>query len=90
MQHPACVCQNENFGTGYVCMGIYKRMKESGFLYAIVASALDMHAKCGAIDKARELFGIMPQTDVSSCNMICTKWICWKGSKKFQANEQRC
>ncbi|XP_057873039.2 pentatricopeptide repeat-containing protein At3g12770 [Cryptomeria japonica] len=49
-------------------MGIHQSIKDRGILPdIIVATALvDMYAKCGSIDKARELFDKMPQRDVFS------------------------
>ncbi|XP_057821304.2 pentatricopeptide repeat-containing protein At3g12770-like isoform X2 [Cryptomeria japonica] len=49
-------------------MGVHQIIVESGFLSdVVVASALvDMYAKCGSIDQARELFDKMPQRDVVS------------------------
>ncbi|XP_057837814.1 pentatricopeptide repeat-containing protein At3g24000, mitochondrial-like [Cryptomeria japonica] len=49
-------------------MAIHQSIKDRGILSdVVVASALvDMYAKCGSIDKARELFDRMPQRNVFS------------------------
>ncbi|XP_057860967.1 putative pentatricopeptide repeat-containing protein At1g68930 [Cryptomeria japonica] len=53
-------------------MKLHKKIIECGFLSdAVVASALiDMYAKCGSIQKARELFDKMSQRDVVSWNAM--------------------
>ncbi|XP_057853781.2 pentatricopeptide repeat-containing protein At5g66520 [Cryptomeria japonica] len=53
-------------------MHIHQRIMEGGFLSDIVVgnALLDMYAKCGSIDKARELFNRMPQRDVISWNAM--------------------
>ncbi|XP_057837431.2 pentatricopeptide repeat-containing protein At2g03880, mitochondrial-like [Cryptomeria japonica] len=53
-------------------MNIHESIKEGGFFSdVIVATALiDMYAKCRSIDKARELFDIIPQKDVISWNAM--------------------
>ncbi|XP_057837438.2 pentatricopeptide repeat-containing protein At3g24000, mitochondrial-like [Cryptomeria japonica] len=53
-------------------MDIHQSIVEGGTLSdIIVANALvDMYAKCGSIDKARELFNRMPQRNVVSWNAI--------------------
>ncbi|XP_057826496.2 pentatricopeptide repeat-containing protein At2g13600 [Cryptomeria japonica] len=53
-------------------MDIHKSIIESGFfLDAVVASGLiDMYAKCGNIQKARELFDKLSQRDVVSWNAM--------------------
>ncbi|XP_057836797.2 putative pentatricopeptide repeat-containing protein At3g13770, mitochondrial isoform X1 [Cryptomeria japonica] len=53
-------------------MDIHQSIMEGGFLSDItVGNALvDMYAKCGSIDKARELFDRMPQRDVISWNAM--------------------
>ncbi|XP_059069534.1 pentatricopeptide repeat-containing protein At3g24000, mitochondrial-like [Cryptomeria japonica] len=48
-------------------MKIHQRITEGGFLSDVVSNALiDMYAKCGSIDKARELFDRMPRRNVFS------------------------
>ncbi|XP_057816394.2 putative pentatricopeptide repeat-containing protein At3g13770, mitochondrial [Cryptomeria japonica] len=61
---PACA----KIGAVEEGMGIHQSIIETGFLSDIVvASALvDMYAKCGSVDKARQLFDRMPQRDVVS------------------------
>ncbi|XP_057837437.2 pentatricopeptide repeat-containing protein At2g13600 isoform X2 [Cryptomeria japonica] len=50
---------------------IHHRITEGGIFSGVVANALvDMYAKCGSIDKARELFDKMPQRDVVSWNAM--------------------
>ncbi|XP_057873032.2 pentatricopeptide repeat-containing protein At1g11290, chloroplastic-like [Cryptomeria japonica] len=53
-------------------MDIHQCIMERGFLSDIrVGNALvDMYAKCGSIDKARELFDKMPQKNVVSWNVM--------------------
>ncbi|XP_057873047.2 pentatricopeptide repeat-containing protein At1g11290, chloroplastic-like [Cryptomeria japonica] len=53
-------------------MDIHKRMTDRGILSdVVVATALvDMYAKCGRINKARELFDKMPQRNVVSWNAM--------------------
>ncbi|XP_059067389.1 pentatricopeptide repeat-containing protein At2g39620 [Cryptomeria japonica] len=53
-------------------MYIHQSIKDRGISSnVVVASALvDMYAKCGRIDKARELFDSMPQKDVVSWNAM--------------------
>ncbi|XP_057858599.2 pentatricopeptide repeat-containing protein At2g27610-like [Cryptomeria japonica] len=53
-------------------MDIHQSIMEGGFLSdVVVATALvDMYAKCGSIDKARELFDRIPQKDVMSWNAM--------------------
>ncbi|XP_057844583.2 pentatricopeptide repeat-containing protein At2g03880, mitochondrial-like [Cryptomeria japonica] len=53
-------------------MDIHQSIMEGGFLLDnIVGNALvDMYAKCGSIDKARELFDRLPQKDVISWNAM--------------------
>jgi len=44
-------------------------------LDVVVATTLkDMYAKCGSIDKARELFGMMPQRNVTSWNAMIARY----------------
>ncbi|XP_059069665.1 pentatricopeptide repeat-containing protein At1g15510, chloroplastic-like isoform X2 [Cryptomeria japonica] len=48
-------------------MDIHQSIKDRGILSDVVATALlDMYAKCGSIDKARELFDGLPQRNVVS------------------------
>ncbi|XP_057872340.2 pentatricopeptide repeat-containing protein DOT4, chloroplastic-like [Cryptomeria japonica] len=58
-------------------MNIHQSIMEGGFLSdVIVASALvDMYAKCGSIDKARELFDRMPQRDVISWTAMIAGYV---------------
>ncbi|XP_057852302.2 pentatricopeptide repeat-containing protein At4g13650-like isoform X2 [Cryptomeria japonica] len=51
---------------------IHQSIKDRGILSnVVVATALvDMYAKCGSIDKARELFDRMPERDVFSWNTM--------------------
>ncbi|XP_057841718.2 pentatricopeptide repeat-containing protein At1g11290, chloroplastic-like [Cryptomeria japonica] len=53
-------------------MDIHKSIMEGGFLSDIIVgnALVDMYAKCGNIDKARELFDKMPQRDVISWNAV--------------------
>ncbi|XP_059069471.1 putative pentatricopeptide repeat-containing protein At1g68930 [Cryptomeria japonica] len=53
-------------------MSIHKNIKDRGILAdVVVATALiDMYAKCGSIDKARELFDKMPEKNVVSWNAM--------------------
>ncbi|XP_057873030.2 pentatricopeptide repeat-containing protein At1g11290, chloroplastic isoform X2 [Cryptomeria japonica] len=52
-------------------MDIHKSIKDRGILSDVVENALvDMYAKCGSIDKARQLFDRMPQRDVVSWNAM--------------------
>ncbi|XP_057815875.1 pentatricopeptide repeat-containing protein At3g24000, mitochondrial-like [Cryptomeria japonica] len=53
-------------------MDIHQSIREGGFLSdVVVASALvDMYAKCGSIEKARELFDKMPLRNVVSWNAM--------------------
>jgi len=80
-------------------MDIHQSIKDMGILTYVVAISLgDMYAKCGSIDKAHELFNMMPQRNaLMECNdcKICTKWIFFKKAletfkqmhkKNFQAN----
>ncbi|XP_057854814.2 pentatricopeptide repeat-containing protein At1g11290, chloroplastic-like [Cryptomeria japonica] len=52
--------------------GIHQRIIEAGFFsVSLVGNALiDMYAKCGSIDKARQLFDRMPHKDVISWNTM--------------------
>ncbi|XP_057871944.2 pentatricopeptide repeat-containing protein At1g15510, chloroplastic isoform X2 [Cryptomeria japonica] len=49
-------------------MAIHQSITEGGFLsdVVVVSALVDMYAKCGSIDKARELFDRMPQRTVVS------------------------
>ncbi|XP_057832150.2 pentatricopeptide repeat-containing protein At3g12770-like [Cryptomeria japonica] len=53
-------------------MDIHQSTMEEGFLSDIMVgnALLDMYAKCGSIDKARELFDKMSQRDVISWNAM--------------------
>ncbi|XP_059069530.1 pentatricopeptide repeat-containing protein At4g13650-like [Cryptomeria japonica] len=53
-------------------MDIHKSIKDRGILSDVVVATvlLDMYAKCGRIDKARELFDKMPQRNVISWNAM--------------------
>ncbi|XP_057843691.2 pentatricopeptide repeat-containing protein At2g13600-like [Cryptomeria japonica] len=52
-------------------MEIHHKVIESGFLADTVANSLiDMYAKCGSIQKARELFNKIPQRNVVSWNAM--------------------
>ncbi|XP_057858097.2 pentatricopeptide repeat-containing protein At2g13600-like isoform X2 [Cryptomeria japonica] len=53
-------------------MGIHESIMEWGFSSDIVVgnALVDMYAKCGSIEKARELFERMPQRDVASWNAM--------------------
>ncbi|XP_057837809.2 pentatricopeptide repeat-containing protein At1g11290, chloroplastic-like [Cryptomeria japonica] len=53
-------------------MGIHQSIKDRGMLSDVVVAAalVDMHAQCGSIDKARELFEKMPQRNVVSWNAM--------------------
>ncbi|XP_057834230.1 pentatricopeptide repeat-containing protein At4g02750-like [Cryptomeria japonica] len=65
---PACA----KMGDTVQGLGIHQRIMEGGlFSNVVVATALiDMYAKCGSIDKARELFDKMPQRRVISWNAM--------------------
>ncbi|XP_059068267.1 pentatricopeptide repeat-containing protein At4g13650-like [Cryptomeria japonica] len=65
---PACAKMGA-LGQG---MDIHQSIKDRGFLSdVVVATALvDMYAKCGNIDKARELFDRMPQRNVFTWNAM--------------------
>ncbi|XP_057854806.2 pentatricopeptide repeat-containing protein At5g27110 [Cryptomeria japonica] len=51
-------------------LDIHQSIIDGGFLSDIIVgnALLDMYAKCGSLDKARELFDRMPQRDVISWN----------------------
>ncbi|KAH9317982.1 hypothetical protein KI387_019751, partial [Taxus chinensis] len=51
---------------------IHRRIRENGFLSDVVLgnTLIAMYAKCGSIQKARELFDQLPQQDVVSWNAI--------------------
>ncbi|XP_057833042.2 pentatricopeptide repeat-containing protein At1g11290, chloroplastic [Cryptomeria japonica] len=53
-------------------MDIHQRITEGGFLSDVVVanSLVDMYAKCGSINKARELFDKMSQRNVVSWNAM--------------------
>ncbi|XP_057817148.2 pentatricopeptide repeat-containing protein At3g12770-like [Cryptomeria japonica] len=53
-------------------MDIHQSIKDQGILSDVVVTnaLVDMYAKCGRIDKARELFDKMPQRDVVSWNTM--------------------
>eukprot|EP01018_Ginkgo_biloba_P002433 Gb_04612 [translate_table: standard] len=53
-------------------MEIHEEIKRSGFQSCVfVANALvDMYAKCGIIENARNMFDLMPQRDVVSWNVM--------------------
>ncbi|XP_057850517.2 pentatricopeptide repeat-containing protein At3g24000, mitochondrial-like [Cryptomeria japonica] len=53
-------------------MDIHQSIMEGGFLSDIIVgnALVDMYAKCGSIDKARELFDRMPQRDVILWNSM--------------------
>ncbi|XP_059069540.1 pentatricopeptide repeat-containing protein At3g12770-like [Cryptomeria japonica] len=53
-------------------MDIHQGIMEGGFLSDIIVgnALVDMYAKCGSIEKARELFDRMPQRDVISWNAM--------------------
>ncbi|XP_057834772.1 pentatricopeptide repeat-containing protein At5g39350-like [Cryptomeria japonica] len=58
-------------------MDIHQSIKDRGILSDVrVASALvDMYAKCGSVDKARELFDKMPQRDVLSWTAMIAGYV---------------
>ncbi|XP_057853782.1 pentatricopeptide repeat-containing protein At3g12770-like [Cryptomeria japonica] len=58
-------------------MDIHQSIKDRGILSdVVVATALvDMYAKCGRIDKARELFDKMPQRNVISWNAMIAGYV---------------
>ncbi|XP_057832181.2 pentatricopeptide repeat-containing protein At5g27110-like [Cryptomeria japonica] len=58
-------------------MNIHQSIMEGGFLSDVmIGNALvDMYAKCGSIDKARELFGRMPQRDCISWNALIAGYV---------------
>ncbi|XP_057837805.2 pentatricopeptide repeat-containing protein At4g18520, chloroplastic-like [Cryptomeria japonica] len=65
---PACA----EMGALEQVMGIHQSIMDGGFLSDIVVgnALVDMYAKCGSIDKARELFDRMPQRNVVSWNVM--------------------
>ncbi|KAH9310480.1 hypothetical protein KI387_025515, partial [Taxus chinensis] len=65
---PACA----NLGVLELGMEIHQKILECGLLSDVVllTSLVDMYAKCGSIQKARELFDKMFQRDVVSWNAI--------------------
>ncbi|XP_057818466.2 putative pentatricopeptide repeat-containing protein At3g23330 [Cryptomeria japonica] len=65
---PACA-QIRALGQG---MDIHQKVMEKGFLSDVVvaSSLVNMYAKCGSIQKARELFDKMPQRDMLSWNAM--------------------
>ncbi|XP_057816354.2 pentatricopeptide repeat-containing protein At3g12770 isoform X2 [Cryptomeria japonica] len=75
-------------------MDIHQSIMEGGFLSdVVVASALvDMYAKCGSIDKARELFDKMPQRNVVSWNGMIAGYaqngVCKDALKIFELMKQ--
>ncbi|XP_057816350.2 pentatricopeptide repeat-containing protein At1g11290, chloroplastic-like isoform X2 [Cryptomeria japonica] len=58
-------------------MAVHQSITEEGFMSDVVlASALvDMYAKCGRLDKARELFDKIPQRNVVSWNAMITGYV---------------
>ncbi|XP_057837778.2 pentatricopeptide repeat-containing protein At1g11290, chloroplastic [Cryptomeria japonica] len=55
-------------------INIHQSIEDRGFFSDVVVATalLDMYAKCGSIDKARELFDKMPQRTVVSWNAMIT------------------
>ncbi|XP_059065244.1 pentatricopeptide repeat-containing protein At1g08070, chloroplastic [Cryptomeria japonica] len=55
-------------------MEMHQKIIENGFLsgVVVVTALMDMYAKCGSIEKARELFDKMPQRNAVSWNAMIT------------------
>ncbi|XP_057846895.2 pentatricopeptide repeat-containing protein At2g39620 [Cryptomeria japonica] len=75
-------------------MDIHQSIEEGGFFSDVKVgnSLIDMYAKCGSVDKARELFDSMPQRDVISWNAMFAGYaqngFCMDALKIFELMKQ--